>query len=159
MHGVGTVREAPEVKAHGRRHIDKEPVAPAADNEREILVGEVGTRAVRVPVPDPHRPAHEIEAAESLAASVEVILGIEEQRVDDTTNTTGRIVGEAVDLEPRPGAESMAGKVRVVLHLMGQEMAVARPEGELPWIEACLDDHVLRAEGEASRGRAARPRS
>src|SRR5262249_44361553 len=134
VHGVSAVREASEVKADGGRHIHEEPVAPTTDDEREILVSELGARAVRVPVPDSYGPANQIETAEPLAAPVEVVLGIEQQGVDDAANAARRIVRQALDLEARLRAESVAREVRVVLDLVSQEPAVARPERELPGI-------------------------
>src|SRR5262249_56852577 len=116
--------------------VEEDTVTAADVDQREILVGELGARAVRVPVPDPHGPAHQIEPAEPLAAAVEVIFGIEQQGVDDTPNTTRRIVREALDLEARARTESVAGEIRVILHLMGQEPAVGRPEPDLPRIQA-----------------------
>src|SRR5207344_930683 len=101
-----------------------EPVASAADHERQVLVGQLGARAVRVTVPDPHGPADQIEPAEPLAAAVEVIFGIEQQRLDHAANAPGRIVREALDLEPGSWPESLAGEVRVVVYLVGQEPAV-----------------------------------
>jgi hypothetical protein len=80
-----------------------------------------------------------------------VILGIEEQRVDDTANAPGRIVREALDLEPGPRPESVAREIRVVVDLMSQESAVGRPEDELKGIEARLDDEVGGSQHDAIR--------
>src|SRR5262249_57465611 len=69
-HGVGAIRQGAELEADGGRYVDEEAVAAAAHDERKVLVGELGARAVRVAVPDLHRPADQIEPAEALAASI-----------------------------------------------------------------------------------------
>ena len=46
--------------------------------------------------------------------------------------------------KPGPRPEALAGEVHVVRHLVGQEPAVRRPEGELPRVEGRLDHEVLR---------------
>src|SRR5207253_2839280 len=159
LEGVSAIRSAAEMKADGGRDVDEDPVAAAADDDREILVGQLRARAVRVPVPDANGPAHQIEPAEPLAAPVEVILGIEQQRLDDTADAPRRVVRQALDLEPGARAEALPGEVGVVVNLMGQEPAVACPVGELPGIETRLDDDVPCAQRDAIRGAVDRPRS
>src|SRR5207237_8811668 len=129
------------------RHVDEDPIAAAADDDREILVGQLRARAVRVPVPDANGPAHQIEPAEPLAAAVEMILGIEQQRLDHSAHATGRIVGQALDLEPGARAEALAGEVGVVVNLMGQEPAVLCTVGELAGLETAAVNGVTRAHG------------
>ena len=80
-----------------------------------------------------------------------MVVGIEQQGLDDTANAPGRIVGKALDLEPGARPESLAGEVGVVVDLMSQEPAVRRPEDELPGVEACLDDDVGGAQRDAVR--------
>src|SRR5207253_2800295 len=137
----------------------EESVAAAADDDRQVLVGELRPRAVRVPVPDPNRTADQVEPAEPLAAPVEMVVGIEQQGLDDTANAPDRIMGKALDLEPGARPESLAGEVGVVVDLMSQEAAVRRPEDELPGVEARLDDDVGGAQRDAVRALVDRPRT
>lgn len=88
-----------------------------------------------------------------------MVVGIEQQGLDDAANAPGRIVRKALDLEPGPRPESVAGEIRIVVDLMRQETTVGRPKEDLPGIEARLDDDVLGAQGDTAGGRVDRPRS
>ena len=83
-----------------------------------------------------------VEPGELLAPAVEVVLGVEEEVVQDREGPAGGVVRQALDLEPGPGPQAVAGEVDVVLHLVGQQPAVGRPERELPGIEGRLDREV-----------------
>ena len=87
-----------------------------------------------------------------------MVLRIEEQRLDDAEDAARRIVRPALDLEARPRTEALPGEVGVVRHLVRQEPAVGRAIGDLPGIEAYLDDQMSRAQRDAVRGGVDRPR-
>ena len=140
----GPVRPAAQVKRDSRRDVHEHAVTTTPDEERDVLVGELGAGAVRIPVPDPHRPSHVVEARELLAAAVEVVLGIEQEVLHDREGAPGGIVRQALDLETRPRAEAVPGEVHVVRYLLGQQPAVGGPEGELPRVERRLDREVER---------------
>jgi hypothetical protein len=93
------------VERHGRWHVDEEAVAPAADEERDVLVSELRAGAVGVPVPDPDRATDVVEARELLAPAIEVVLGIEEEVVHYRHGPARGILREGLDLEPGPGAQ------------------------------------------------------
>ena len=86
-----------------------------------------------------------VQPRELLAPAVEVVLGIEQEVVHHGERPARGVVRQALDLEPRPGAQAMAGEVHVVLDLVRQEPAVGVPERELPGVEGRLDREVPRS--------------
>src|SRR4029453_2296342 len=102
---------------------------PASHQHRQILVGEVGARAVRVAVPDPEAPAHQVQAGEALTAAIEVVFGVQEHRLDDAEDAPGRVVRQRLDLQARAGAEPLPGEVDVVGDLVGEQQPGAASGG------------------------------
>jgi hypothetical protein len=154
---VGAIGGAAQVHAHRGRHVDEQSVAPAAHQHRQILVGEVGARAVRVAVPDPEAPAHQVQAGEALTAAIKVVFGVQEHRLDDAEDAPGRVVRQRLDLQARAGAEPLPGEVDVVGHLVGEQQPVRGSERQSPRVEARLDGEVLGAQRDPVGGAVDRP--